>query len=88
MTVRCTLCPCWKLLSTAANTTSNLTKHLKRQHTHIKFVAKDLWRNMNKPPSKQPKLSFQQNQKVLTTSKSEMKMLVASYIVEEMLPLL
>ena len=25
LTVRCTLCPCWKLLSTAANATSNLT---------------------------------------------------------------
>ena len=38
LTVRCTLCPCWKLLSTAANTTSNLTKHpeapAESTHTH------------------------------------------------------
>ena len=47
LTVRCTLCPCWKLLSTTANTTSNLTKHLQRQHAHTKLVAKKPWSNMN-----------------------------------------
>ena len=85
LTVRCTLCPCWNLLSTAANITSNLTKHLQRQHTHTKLVAKEPWGNMNEMPSEQPKLSFQLNQKVLTTLKSEMNMLVALYIAEEML---
>ena len=40
---------------------------------------------MNETPSKQAKLSIQQNQKLLTTSKYEMNMLVASYIVYEML---
>ena len=47
LTVSCTLCPCRKLLSTAANTTSNLTKHLQRQHTHTKLVAKEPWSKMN-----------------------------------------
>ncbi len=85
LTVKCTLCPGRKLLSTACNTTSNLKKHLERQHGHIKLVAKQR-SDMNEQPCKQLKLSFQQ--KVLVpTSKSEMNKLVASYIVEEMLPL-
>ena len=51
LTERCTLCLCWKLLSTAANTTSNLTKHpeapTETARTHTKLVAKELWSNMN-----------------------------------------
>ena len=42
----------WKLLSTSANTTSNLTKHLQRQHAHTKLVAKEPWSNMKETPSK------------------------------------
>ncbi|KAI9519415.1 hypothetical protein NQZ68_028772, partial [Dissostichus eleginoides] len=39
--MRCKLCPGQKLLSTAANTTSNLNKHLQRQHANVKLIAKD-----------------------------------------------
>ncbi|KAI9524409.1 hypothetical protein NQZ68_018092, partial [Dissostichus eleginoides] len=41
VTVRCKLCPGQKLLSTAANTTSNLNKHLQRQHANVKLIAKE-----------------------------------------------
>ena len=36
LTVRCTHCPCWKLLSTAANTTSSVNEAPSetRIHTH------------------------------------------------------
>uniref|UniRef100_A0A8C2E8A6 BED-type domain-containing protein n=1 Tax=Cyprinus carpio TaxID=7962 RepID=A0A8C2E8A6_CYPCA len=84
LTVKCTLCPGRKLLSTACNSTSNLKKHLQRQHGHIKLVAKRQ-SDMNEQPHKQQKLSFEH--KVLPTSKSEINKLVASYVVEEMLPL-
>ena len=51
LTVRCTLCPCWKLLSTAAYTTSNLTKHpeapTETARTHTSLVAKEPRSNMN-----------------------------------------
>ncbi|KAL1252091.1 hypothetical protein QQF64_019887 [Cirrhinus molitorella] len=82
LTVKCTLCPGRKLLSTACNSTSNLKKHLERQHGHI--VAKRR-SDMNEQPPKQQKLSIEH--KVLPTSKSEINKLVASYVVEEMLPL-
>uniref|UniRef100_A0A8C1MFN9 BED-type domain-containing protein n=1 Tax=Cyprinus carpio TaxID=7962 RepID=A0A8C1MFN9_CYPCA len=84
LTVKCTLCPGRKLLSTACNSTSNLKKHLQRQHGHIKLVAKRQ-SDMNEQSHKQQKLSFEH--KVLPTSKSEINKLVASYVVEEMLPL-
>ncbi|XP_073694418.1 uncharacterized protein [Garra rufa] len=84
LTVKCTLCPGRKLLSTSFNSTSNLKKHLQRQHGHIKLVAKRQ-SDMNEQPHKQQKLSFEH--KVLPTSKSEINKLVASYVVEEMLPL-
>ena len=85
LVVQCTLCPGKKLLSTASNTTSNLKKHLERQHGHIEFVAKHL-DDFTEQPRKQLKLSF--DQKVLVpASKSEINKLVASYVVEEMLPL-
>lgn len=41
VTVKCKLCPGQKQLSTAVNTTSNISKHLQRQHANIKLVAKD-----------------------------------------------
>ena len=86
--VQCTLCPCRKHLSTAANTTSNLSKHL--QHANSRLVAKDS-RTLSDadtdkmlllPTSaKQPRLDFQQQ-----VTKAEINRLVAAYIVEEMLP--
>ncbi|XDV45301.1 hypothetical protein PO909_013419 [Leuciscus waleckii] len=84
LTVKCTLCPGRKLLSIACNSTSNLKKHLQRQHGHIKLVAKRQ-SDMNEQPHKQQKLSFEH--KILPTSKSEINKLVALYVVEEMLPL-
>ncbi|KAL7380806.1 hypothetical protein ABVT39_024395 [Epinephelus coioides] len=70
VTVKCKLCPGQKQLSTAANTTSNLSKHLQRQHANIKLVAKDP-RTLSDAedkltPAKQPRF-------------------VPAYIVEEML---
>ncbi|KAL1278888.1 hypothetical protein QQF64_025561 [Cirrhinus molitorella] len=58
LTVKCTLCPGRKLLSTACNSTSNLKKHLERQHRHIKLVAKRR-SDKNQQPPKQQKLSFE-----------------------------
>ncbi|KAL1268767.1 hypothetical protein QQF64_034130 [Cirrhinus molitorella] len=58
LTVKCTLCLGRKLLSTAYNSTSNLKKHLERQHGHIKLVAKRR-SDMNEQPRKQQKLSFE-----------------------------
>lgn len=83
--VRCTLCPGQKLLSTAVNTTSNLSKHLQRQHANTKLVAKDSRRTDTATecmptPNKQQRLDFHQ------VSKAELDKLVASFIVEEMLP--
>ena len=37
--LKCILCPGQKQLSTAANTTSNLTKHLQRKHASMQLVA-------------------------------------------------
>lgn len=39
--VKCKLCPGKKHLSTARNTTSNLLKHLQKQHAKTKLTAKD-----------------------------------------------
>ena len=93
VTVQCTLCPRQKHLSTAANTTSNLSKHLQRQHANSRLVAKDprtlsdtdadkrLPLPLLPTPAKQPRLDFQQQ-----VTKAEINRLVAAYIVEEMLP--
>ena len=82
-----TLCPGHKHLSTAANTT-NLIKHLKRQHANSPLVSKDQRSDTDADtslplptPAKQPRLDFQQQ-----VTKSELNRLVGAYIVEEMLP--
>ncbi|KAL2101773.1 hypothetical protein ACEWY4_003534 [Coilia grayii] len=84
VTIRCTLCPGQKLLSTAVNTTSNLSKHLQRQHANTKLVAKDNRSDATvefmPTPNKQQKLDFHQ------VTKAESDRLVASFIVEKMLP--
>ena len=41
VSVRSTLCPGEKLLSTAVNSTASLTKHLKAKHANMKLVAQD-----------------------------------------------
>ena len=97
LTVKCKLCPGHKTLSTAWNTTSNLLKHLQSRHKNSKLLARDPRQTgaaesppdssptgspRGSPRRKQAKLSFQDG-----TSKAEVNRLVASYIVEEMLPL-
>ena len=63
-------------------------QHLQRQHANTKLVAKDSRTQSDAQaecmptPTKQPKLDFQQ----VTLTKAEMNRLVASYIIEEMLP--
>lgn len=84
VSVRCTLCPGQKLLSTAINSTANLTKHLKGKHANMKLVAQDprAKDDLSSPsPNKQLKLHFHQ------VTKQEVDKLVASFIVEEMLPI-
>ncbi|XDV33562.1 hypothetical protein PO909_003940 [Leuciscus waleckii] len=87
VSVRCTLCPGEKLLSTAVNSIANLTKHLKGKHANMKLVAKDPRRgndDMSSPtPNKQLKLHFQHQE----VTKQELDKLVASFIVDEMLPI-
>ncbi|KAL3052984.1 hypothetical protein OYC64_005503 [Pagothenia borchgrevinki] len=88
VTVRCKLCPGQKLLSTAVNTTSNLNKHLQRTHAKVKLIAKDPRTQsedvVSAPPPtlKRHKLEFGG-----PVTKAEMDRLVASFIVEVMLPI-
>uniref|UniRef100_A0A672F911 BED-type domain-containing protein n=1 Tax=Salarias fasciatus TaxID=181472 RepID=A0A672F911_SALFA len=87
VTVKCKLCPGNKRLNTAWNTTANLSKHLKTQHGNTKLVARDPSSSREIPdgstPSKQPRIAFAAK----LTTKTEVKKLVASHIVEEMLPI-
>ncbi|KAI4806259.1 hypothetical protein KUCAC02_017092 [Chaenocephalus aceratus] len=82
VSVRCTLCPGQKLLSTAVNSTANLIKHLRGKHASMKLVAQDprINEDISSPSPKQLKLQF-------LLSKQELDKLVASFIVEEMLPI-
>uniref|UniRef100_A0A672FLL1 BED-type domain-containing protein n=1 Tax=Salarias fasciatus TaxID=181472 RepID=A0A672FLL1_SALFA len=89
VTVRCKLCPGQKHLSTSVNSTSNLSKHLERQHGSTKLVSKNIRGEredgtVTAPTPKQPRLNFQQPQ---VTTKAELNRLVASFIVEDMLPI-
>ncbi|KAL3065092.1 hypothetical protein OYC64_015303 [Pagothenia borchgrevinki] len=81
VTVRCKLCPGQKLLSTAANTTSNLNKHLQRTHAKVKLIAKDP-RTQSEDVVSAPPQEFGG-----PVTKAEMDRLVASFIVEVMLPI-
>ncbi|KAK0144052.1 putative AC9 transposase [Merluccius polli] len=81
ISVRCTLCPGEKLLSAAANSNANLTKHLNGKHASMKLVAQDPRGKDGPSPNKQQKLQFHQ------VSKKELDKHVASFIVEEMLPI-
>ncbi|XDV25909.1 hypothetical protein PO909_029735 [Leuciscus waleckii] len=73
--VKCTLCPGDKCLSTAANSMSNLSKHLSAQHGNTKLPT----------PPKQAKLFSSLGEQQVT--QNEMNRLVAGFIVEYMLPL-
>lgn len=84
--VRCTLCAGDKVLSTFKNTTSNLKKHLEKQHSTTKLTdqvptAKDTGEGGPRP-SKQRKLDFG----VKPVSGAELNRMVGHYVVEEMLP--
>ena len=87
--MKCKLCLGQKRLSTAANTTSNLTKHMRRQHASMTLVAgkdrteSDAEEKMlpSPTPTKQARLDFEQK----LATKAEKERLVATYIVEEML---
>lgn len=84
--VRCTLCPGEKVLSTFKNTTSNLKKHLDKQHatTSLKERAPPgvKEKDMVGPSPKQMRLDFEAK----PTSGAELNRLVGRYVVEEMLP--
>uniref|UniRef100_A0A8C6UZ75 Transposase n=1 Tax=Neogobius melanostomus TaxID=47308 RepID=A0A8C6UZ75_9GOBI len=82
VSVRCTLCPGEKLLSAAVNSNANLAKHLKGKHANMKLVAQ-LPGGNDGPSPKQQKLQFHHHQ----VSKQELDKLVASFVVEEMLPI-
>ena len=87
ITVRCKLCVGRKILSTAKNTTSNLLKHLEKVHDNVKLVAKFQVPDEDStdpPGAKQQKLDFQKD---VGMSERDLKMMVAEYVVEEMLPL-
>ena len=89
MVVECKLCVGNKRLSTAANSSSNLLKHLQRQHSTVKLVAKgqhgeiSASDSVTPPRYKQPRLEL----RCQVTSKTEINRLVAAYVVEDMLPI-
>ncbi|KAL4008952.1 hypothetical protein ACER0C_002804 [Sarotherodon galilaeus] len=87
ITVICKLCPGEKKLSVAVSSTSNLLKHLTRQHRQslLNEPSSSSMDNTAATPAKQTKLDFTSaTQKV---SEGELKKMIAGYVVEEMLPL-
>lgn len=88
ITVKCKLCPGEKKLSAAINSTSNLLKHLTRQHRRTLLSdpsSSSSTDNTAATPAKQVKLDF--TSAVQKVSEGELKKMIAGYIVEEMLPL-
>uniref|UniRef100_A0A3B3QXA7 BED-type domain-containing protein n=1 Tax=Paramormyrops kingsleyae TaxID=1676925 RepID=A0A3B3QXA7_9TELE len=86
--VQCVLCAGDKRLSTAKSSTSNLSKHLKGQHSAVRLVEKagsvpDTDSDSSFPATKQLRLDFSSQ----LVSAENLKKLVAAYIVEEMLPI-
>uniref|UniRef100_A0A3B3SME0 BED-type domain-containing protein n=1 Tax=Paramormyrops kingsleyae TaxID=1676925 RepID=A0A3B3SME0_9TELE len=84
--VQCVLCPGDKRFSTAKS--SNLSKHLKGQHSAVRLVEKagsvpDTDSDSSFPATKQLRLDFSSQ----LVSGENLKKLVAAYIVEEMLPI-
>lgn len=82
-------------MSTSKNSTSNLLKHLKGQHSAVKLVEKISGAATNvtvepsattcPTPAKQQRLDF--SRQIPTTSGEGLNKLVAGYIVDEMLPI-
>lgn len=100
ISVRCTLCVGRKLLSTAKNSTSNLSKHLASRHGNVKLTEKLPHPTTDIPgaattssstgqTSEGPSPAKQVKIDLRTTglSAAELKKLVAGYIVEDMLPI-
>nr|XP_055057217.1 uncharacterized protein LOC129441571 [Misgurnus anguillicaudatus] len=86
ITVKCKLCPGEKKLSAAVNSTSNLLKHLTRQHRRTLLSDPcSSTDNTAATPAKQAKLDF--TSPVQKVSEGELKKMIAGYVVEEMLPL-
>ena len=86
ITVKCKLCPGEKKLSAAVNSTSNLLKHLNRQHRRTLLIDPcSSTDNTAATPVKQAKLDF--TSAVQKVTEGELKKMIAGYIVEEMLPL-
>ncbi|KAM3612543.1 uncharacterized protein V6R79_010062 [Siganus canaliculatus] len=93
--VKCTLCTAaagQKKLSTACNSNANMLKHLNKVHGTGKLVAKDptvtasaSYSDPGPPPFKQAKLDFKSPQPAI--SQSQIKIMVARYVVEDMLPI-
>lgn len=99
ISVRCTLCEGRKLLSTAKNSTSNLSKHLASRHRNVKLTEKnpeppaDMTAaatsnstertSVGPSPAKQVKIDLKASATAL--SAAELNKLVAGYIVEDML---
>lgn len=90
--VKCKLCvSSTKTLSCARNTTSNLLKHLLRQHSNMKLVEREPDRDEHaakgsQPAAKQRKLDFNGGQQQ-AMCENEVTRLVARYVVDEMLPI-
>ncbi|KAK1889357.1 Phosphoheptose isomerase [Dissostichus eleginoides] len=100
ISVRCTLCVGRKLLSTAKNSTSNLSKHLASRHRNVKLIEKPpdpptdmtaaaTTSNSTGQTSDGPSPAKQVKIDLRATglSAAELKKLVAGYIVEDMLPI-
>lgn len=86
--VKCSLCAQPKELSTSRNSTSNLTKHLQRCHSHMKLARKHAENESGDTTfdkTKQAKLTFSRPPEILKPE--EVRRLVAEYVVEDMLPL-
>lgn len=77
VSVKCTLCPGEKLVSTSVNSAANLTEHLKGKHANVKLVAQDDVMSNDPCPSKELKRLFHQ------VTKTDLDRVVALFIVEE-----
>ncbi|XP_070411497.1 uncharacterized protein [Nothobranchius furzeri] len=86
--VKCNLCLSGsKILSTAANSNSNLSKHLQKRHDSTKLVEKPdanpTREASHAPPTKQQQLDFN---RTVSVSQGEINKAVARFIVENMQP--
>lgn len=77
-----------KVLSTAKNSTSNLSKHLAKRHSNVKLADKPPATTSSDGPSPAKQVKIDERPTGgLALSNTELKELVAGYIVEDMLPI-